>query len=110
MSDLLYSSLSKKASGTFVAAVYLLLGLADLLLSLAAFRLGIVEGNPFLAHFLSRGLFIPAKLTLTVLVTLLIVKLYTHRYTRPLCWAALLLMALVDAYHVLGITRHFSPG
>jgi hypothetical protein len=52
----------------------------------------------------THGAFIPAKLLLTLLASTLIAVLYARRRARPICWASLLLMLLVDAYHVVALT------
>jgi hypothetical protein len=93
-----------KVSGGFVAAVYSAFGLADLWFSLIAFRLGVVEGNPFLALMRQDGLFVPAKLALTGIAALLIGVLYGQSRARMLCWGALLMMATVNVYHVVNLT------
>src|SRR5574340_285767 len=92
-----------KVSGGFVAAAYTAFGLADLWFSLTAFRLGIAEGNPFLALMGQHGLFVPAKLALTGIAAVLIWVLYRRSRVQLICWAALLTMAAVDAYHVVNL-------
>jgi len=93
-----------RPNAAFVALLYLMLGLADLGFSLLAFRLGVVEANPLLAWMETRGLFIPAKLVLTGVAAALIAVLYSRNRVRPVCWVAVALMAVVDAYHVLGLS------
>ena len=92
-----------KVSGGFVAAVYSAFGLADLWFSLTAFRLGVAEGNPFLALMRQYGLFVPVKLGLTVVAAILISVLYRRSRAQMLCWGALLAMAAVDIYHVFNL-------
>ncbi len=94
----------RRPSGVFVALLYLILGLADLGFSLLAFRLGVPEGNPLLAWMARHGLFIPAKLLLTAVAAVLIGVVYERRRARPVCWASIVLMLLVDAYHILALT------
>ncbi len=93
-----------KVSGGFVAAVYAAFGLADLWFSLMAFRLGVAEGNPFLALMQQDGLFVPAKLILTGIAALLIGVLYRRSRVQVVCWSALLAMVTVDIYHVVNLT------
>jgi hypothetical protein len=93
-----------KVSGGFVAAMYAAFGLADLWFSLVAFRLGVAEGNPFLALMRQEGLFVPVKLALTGIAALLIGVLYGRSRAQIVCWGALLMMATVDAYHVVNLT------
>jgi hypothetical protein len=103
MSSALSSALGK-VSGLFVATVYVVLGLGDLIMSLAAFHLGVSEANPVLGFMAARGLFVPAKLAFTLLVAILIALLYSRRRVQLLCWSALILMALVDLYHAVSLT------
>jgi len=91
-------------SGTFVGLLYLIFGMADLGCSLLAFRLGVPEGNPVLAWMAARGLFVPAKVVLTLLATVLIGLVYRRPRARPICWASVVLMVLVDSYHVVALT------
>ncbi len=98
-----------RPDGLFVAILYLLLGAADLVLSLAAFRLGVAEGNPVLAFMAARGLFVPAKVALTLLAAGLIVVVYRSPRARLLCWAGVALMALVDGYHTVGLMVELHP-
>jgi hypothetical protein len=99
-----------KVSGHFVAVVYLVLGLGDLIMSLAAFRLGVAEGNPVLAFMVVHGLFVPAKLIFTVLAAGLIVTLYSRSRVQLICWSVLILMALVDVYHVVSLSARLQLG
>lgn len=93
----------QRPSGAFIALLYLIFGLADLGFSLLAFRLGVQEGNPALAWMAQHGLFVPAKLFLTALATTLIAVLYERARARPICWASVGLMLLVDGYHVAAL-------
>jgi len=93
-----------KVSSEFVALVYVVLGVADLGFSLVAFRLGISEGNPFLALMERYGLFVPTKLLLTVVAAALIGLLYPRAArVKLLCWSALMAMAAVDVYHIVSL-------
>jgi len=92
--------LEPNPSRAFVAALYVVFGVADLLLSMAAFSLGVREGNPLLAAFAQVGLFVPAKILLTAAVAGLILYLYPRGHARPIAWSGLVLMASIDAYHV----------
>ena len=93
-----------KVSGGFVAALYTAFGVTDLWLSLAAFRLGVSEGNPFLAFMGQHGLFVPAKLVLTAITAALIGFLYRRARAQLICWGALLVMVMVDVYHVVSLS------
>jgi len=99
-----------KPSAVFVALVYLILGLADLGFSRLAFALGVGEGNPFLAWMQAHGIFVPAKLALTGVAATLIAVLYSRKRARLLCWAVVLVMVMVDAYHVIELTARLSAG
>lgn len=98
-----------KVSGTFVAALYAAFGLGDLIFSLAAFHLGIPEGNPVLRWACLHGWFVPAKLALTLVVAFLIDLLYGMDRARTVCWAAVAAMALVDALHAISLSA-LLPG
>jgi hypothetical protein len=98
-----------RPDGLLVAILYLVLGTTDLVLSLAAFHLGVAEGNPVLAFMARRGLFIPAKVALTVLAAGLIAVVYRNPRARLLCWGGVALMALVDAYHIIGLMVELPP-
>ena len=97
-------------SAVFVALLYLVLGLADLIFSLLAFRLGVLEGNPFLAWMEIHGVFVPAKLLLTGLAAFLLAALYSRNRARALCWGVILAMAAVDAYHVVALMVRLPAG
>lgn len=99
-----------KQSAVFVALLYLILGIADLGFSLIAFRLGVAEGNPLLAWMEARGLFIPAKLALTGVATGLIAALYSRARARALCWALIMVMVAVNAYHVIELSARLPGG
>lgn len=86
-------------SGAFVALLYVSLGLADLLCSLAAFSLGFGEANPVLAWLGRHGMFVPGKIALTILVAGLISLLYNRRPARVVAWSGVLAMVAVNAYH-----------
>jgi hypothetical protein len=99
-----------KFSGPFSASLYIAFGLMDLILSLAAFALGIPEGNPVLAYMEQQGLFLPAKVILTILVAILIAFLHHHKSVRPVAYSAILIMAFVDAYHVWALSALLPTG
>lgn len=99
-----------RISSTFVAALYLVFGLGDLIFSLAAFRLGIPEANPLLRWACLHGYFVPVKVGLTVLVAALIDLLYGVNRVRTLCWGAVALMALVDVFHAVSLSGLLPPG
>ena len=99
----------RKISGTFFAFLYIVFGLTDLLLSLAAFTLGVYEGNPLLAWFLEQGLFVYAKVGLTVFVALLIWYLYAVARARAAIYIALGITALVDIYHIWALRVLLMP-
>jgi hypothetical protein len=77
---------------------------------LAAFNLGVYEGNPLLAWFADFGLFIHAKITLTALAATLIALLYSLAPVRPIVHLAIFVMALVDVYHVWALSALLSGG
>jgi hypothetical protein len=89
-----------RPSGGFVAALYAVFSMADLVLSLGALSLGIPEGNPVLAGFARHGLFVPAKVCFTVIAAVLMVLLYPRPRMRSLIWSGLLVMVMVDVYHL----------
>jgi hypothetical protein len=88
-------------SGTFVALLYVVFGLGDMFCSLGAFALGFPEANPVLAWMAAHGLFVPAKLALTALAAWLIVALYNHTRAQAVAWAGVIVMALVNVYHLV---------
>ncbi len=90
-------------SGPGMAVLDAGLGVTDLILSLAAFALGVPEGNPALAFMLQHGLFVPAKVLLTLFAGALIAALYRHDLVRRLAWFAVVAMAAVDIYHILSL-------
>ena len=92
-----------QVSGPFVAAMYVILSLTDMMLTSVAFVLGIPEGNPALAFLARHGLFLPVKVALTVVVAGLIVWLYPHRRARSAAWVGVVAMAAVVTYHVWGL-------
>ena len=94
-----------KVSGLFVAALYTVLSLGDLLLSAAAFARGVPEGNPVLATLARDGLFIPGKLLLTLSAAVLIAALYSRARARPVAWSGVMVMASVDIYHVWALSQ-----
>jgi len=102
--------LRRRFSGVFIALLYIIFGLTDLLLSLAAFALGVLEGNPLLAWLAGCGLFVPAKILLTLAAALLIVLLYSRAGTRPFAHSAVLAMAMVDLYHIWALRALLTPG
>lgn len=99
---LLATNLARRG-GLLAAVLYLALGMVDLALSRAAFHLGVAEGNPVLAFMARHGLFVVTKVGLTVLAAVLIAIVYQSPRARLVCWAGVALMALVDAYHVIGL-------
>jgi hypothetical protein len=92
------------ARGVIVAGIYAVLDLADMGFSSVAFMLGIGEANPAVAWLAGRGLFVPAKIGLAGLAAALIVWVYPRPCGRRVAWAALLLRAAVDVYHVWGLS------
>lgn len=90
----------------FPAALYLLFAMADLFFSLIAFRFGIAEGNPFMAWLVVHGLFIPGKILLTLLVTGLMVVIYSAaRRWHWTIWSGVALMGGVVAYHLWALPQ-----
>lgn len=99
-----------KVSGTFVAALYAAFGLGDLVFSLAAFHLGIPEGNPVLRWACLHGWFVPAKLGLTLVAAFLIERLYDVNRIRTICWGAVVTMAFVNAVHAISLSTLLPGG
>lgn len=93
-----------QVSGGFVAVLYTAFGLTDMVLSLAAFAGGVPEANPLMAWLFARDLFVPAKVLLTGIGSLLIAGLYAQRRVRVVAWGALLLTAAVNVYHLWGLS------
>lgn len=91
-------------AGILIAVLYLAFGLADMFLSMTAFGLGVPEANPVMAWLFAHDLFVPGKMLLTVIVAALIVATYPVRRARPAAWAALLVTAGVDVYHLWGLS------
>jgi hypothetical protein len=92
------------ATGILVALIYVAFGLTDMFLSLAAFSLGVPEANPFMGWLLAHNLFVPGKVLLTGTIAVLIAISYPAKRARPAIWAALLVTAAVDAFHVWGLS------
>lgn len=90
--------------GLWVAGGYVLLSLTDMAFSSVAFALGISEANPVLAWLAGHGLFVPAKVVLSVLVAGLIVWLYPRGRVRTVGWLAVAVMAGVNVYHVWALS------
>ena len=97
------SAVLGKVSGAFVALLYAAFSLTDLLLTKAAFSLGVGEANPMLSWLAGHGLFVPAKVALTVVAASLIGFLYSQGRARGVAWSALLLMMSVVGYHLWGL-------
>ncbi len=97
------AALLGKVSGAVVALLYAAFSLTDLLLTRAAFSLGVGEANPLLAWLDGHGLFVPAKVALTLVAALLIGFLYSRGRARGIAWSALLLMVSVVGYHFWGL-------
>jgi len=93
-----------KLSGICVAVLFFAFSMMDMFFSLAAFVKGVPEGNPLMAWLLSENLFVPGKVIFTVLVAGLIAWYYPFRKVRAAAWSAVALMALVNAYHVWGLS------
>jgi hypothetical protein len=93
--------LTRPHQAAFPAALYLILAAADLIFSLVAFNLGVPEGNPFMAWLLARGLFVPGKIGISLLIVLLMLAVYggTHRW-RWLAWGAVGIMMPVVGFHL----------
>ena len=99
-----------KPSGWFVAGLYVVLSLGDLVFSLAAFSLGVPEANPVVAGLAQHGLFVPAKLVLALAIAVPVGVLYARRVARPAVWSALAVMALVNIYHIWGLSALLALG
>jgi hypothetical protein len=96
-------SILDKASAPFVAGVYALLSLTDMVFSSLAFALGVPEANPVMAWLCSHGFFLPAKLLLTAAAAGLILWLYPKRQARSVAWLGVATMAGVVVYHIWGL-------
>ena len=94
----------RKVSGWCVACLYVAFSMTDLLLSHAAFVLGVAEANPVLAWVAAHGLFVPAKVLLTAVAAALIVVLHSRRRAQHISWLALMVMGAVNVYHLLGLS------
>ena len=92
------------ASGAFVALVYAVLSLSDMVFSLTAFAQGVSEANPVMMWLLTHGLFIPGKVALTAFVAVLIGWSYRLEAVRPAAWGALVVTFCVNVYHVWGLS------
>lgn len=90
--------------GTFAALLYVVFGVVDLTCSLMAFHLGFRELNPLLAWLARSGFFIPAKIAMTVGIGILIAVLYSNRVARVATWSGILVMTMVTAYHLVGLS------
>ena len=91
-------------TGVGLALAYAAFGLADLAFSMQAFGLGVAEGNPFMAWLAQHDLFVAAKLMLTALVAVLIAWVYPRGASKPVIWGVLAFMAVVNVYHVWGLS------
>ncbi len=91
-------------SGICVALAYAAFSVADMVFSLRAFTLGVGEANPLMAGLASNDLFVPGKLALTAVVAVLLASVYPRGVSKPVAWGVLGLMALVNVYHVWGLS------
>ena len=92
------------------AVLYLVLAAADLLFSLVAFSYGIAEGNPFMAWLLERGLFVPGKIALSLLVAGLMLAVYTRSPRWGwVAWGGVTVMTGVLALHLWALPRLLPP-
>ncbi|MGC4047861.1 MAG: DUF5658 family protein [Armatimonas sp.] len=98
----------QESPGALPAALFLFLSAGDLLFSLRAFSLGYQEGNPFLAFLLDKGLFLPGKILLSlVLAAIMMVILRATKRYAGVVWGGVALMVGVNAIHVAALSRHF---
>ena len=82
-------------------AIYAVLGAADLAFTLAALRLGILEGNPVLAWCQQQGLLIPAKVGLVAFAVVVAAYLWHRSPIVPrLMGIANALYGLIVLYHL----------
>lgn len=89
---------------TLVACLYLLLGTWDLFFSLIAFSHGVPEGNPLLAYLLAHNLFVVAKASITVFISLIIVYTYDRsKAAAYVSWISVVIMLWIDVVHVLSL-------
>lgn len=93
--------------GALPAVLFLCLSFGDMFFSLHAFSLGYAEGNPFMAYLLERGLFMPGKALLSVVLAglMLVILKATKRYTGVV-WGGVVFMLGVNAFHMASLSRH----
>lgn len=88
------------------AGLYLVLSLADMLCSLAAFSHGIAEGNPFMAWLLAMNWFVPGKIAVSLLVAALMVVVYSRApHRRWVVWGGVGVMVAVFGLHLWALPR-----
>lgn len=103
----LHSNLPRPSIACLIgAALYLLFSIADLVFSRVAFAYGIAEGNPVMASLVEVGLFVPGKIAISLLVTGLMIVVYTaSRRWQWTTWAGVLLMGGVVGYHLWALPK-----
>jgi len=96
-------SVRDTSGGPLAALAYAVLSLTDMMFSSVAFVLGVPEANPVLGFLCRHGLFMPAKVLLTVVVVWLILWLYPRGQGRSAAWFGVAAMGGAVAYHVWGL-------
>lgn len=98
--------LARPHRAAFPAALYLVLAAADLFFSLVAFSHGVPEGNPFMAWLLVRGMFVPGKIGVSLLVAALMVIVHggAGRW-RGVVWGGVALMGVTVAFHLWALPQ-----
>lgn len=81
------------------AFVFFMLSVADLLLSLKGFEMGATEANPFMAIAVNTGTFIPVKLTLSLILSIIILIIDKRKVNI----FAISFMCGVVIYHIWGL-------
>lgn len=90
----------------FPAALYLIFATADMLFSLIAFSYGIAEGNPFMAWLLARGVFVPGKIMVSLLVAGLMLIVYgCSRRWCGVVWGGVTVMGAVVGFHLWALPQ-----
>jgi hypothetical protein len=90
-------------------AIYFVCGLSDGALSILAFSTGATEVNPFMAWALGQGWFVPAKVAVTFLVTLLMLVLRRQPRAGFAVRGGALIQMAVCLWQLVGLTLLARP-
>ena len=90
-------------SAEMAALTYALFSLADLVFTSIAFFISVPEGNPMLAWLAGHHLFVPAKISLTLVAAAMIELYYNARPIRLIAWAGVGVMVALTVYHIWGL-------